>query len=75
MDLDIQKGQNMSSFFLHREAYVRMLTIDIYSPKMQSRSVLSGLNKTYRPHHDDKMGPQDRIFFMVTHKEIARGQS
>ena len=29
VDYDIQKGLNMINFFLHRESYVGMLTIDI----------------------------------------------
>ena len=28
-NLNIQKGQNMINFFLHREEYVGMLTIDV----------------------------------------------
>ena len=53
----------MINFFLHREAYVGMLSIDIVEKcdgvDSDGDGVLSGINKTYRPHTDDRMKPQD----------------
>lgn len=57
VDYDIQKGENMIIFFLEHGAYIWMLTTVIVEKCNGPLAVLSGINKKYHPHNDDKIEP------------------